>query len=260
VSGGAVTVLDRRAATVRRDFERSLAAVGPALDARYGPEHAALLRDDARTALARLAPRVPWIRGPRGVLLNTFLAITAQELAAYHAFRDRGYPREEAWAWCHRALIVRLDRVPAWRRRAVARLMGSAAIRGVVALRARGGGTHRIGGFEVRYHAGDGTNFDFGVDYLRCANLDFTLANDGAPFASYVCLSDLALSELFGWGLTRKETLADGCTRCDFRFRPGDPTRISSSLPHVQAAIEASRAEVTERAVRCRPDTGRSGR
>jgi hypothetical protein len=230
----------RRAASLRRDFERSLAAVWPALGECYGAERAGVLTRDARAALAWLAPRVPWIRGPRGVVFNAFLGIAAQELAAFHAFRDRGYPPEVAWSWCHRALDVRLSRVPVWRRRVVAWLMGSALIRRVVARRARDGATHRIGGFEVRYHAGDGEGFDFGVDYVRCANRDFVVANDGAAFAPFVCLSDLTLSRLFGWGLTRTETLADGCARCDFRFRSGGPTRISSSLPQVQAAIEAS--------------------
>jgi len=238
----ALLAKDRHAARLRRDFERSLAAVTPALVERYGAERAGFLMEDARAALARLAPRVPWIRGPRGVVFNAFLGITAQELAAFHAFRDRGHPPEEAWSWCHRVLDVRLRRVPAWRRRAVAWLMGSALIRRVVARRARGGATHRIGGFEVRYLAGDGEGFDYGVDYLRCANRDFVVANDGAAFAPFVCLSDLTLSDMFGWGLTRTETLADGCVRCDFRFRSGGPTRISSSLPHVQAAIEASLA------------------
>lgn len=243
---------DRRAAGLRRDFERSLAAVLPALSERYGAERAGVLTQDARAALARLAPRVPWIRGPRGVVFNVFLGITAQELAAFHALRDRDHPPEEAWSWCHRALGVRLSRVPGWRRRAVAWLMGSALIRRVVARRARDGATHRFGGFEVRYHVGDGEGFDYGVDYLRCANRDFVLANDGAAFAPFVCLSDLTLSRLFGWGLTRTETLADGCVRCDFRFRSGGPTRISSSLPHVQAAIDASLAEPVRGPVRGR--------
>jgi hypothetical protein len=235
---------DARAARLRRDFESSLAAVGRALIERFGAERAGLLMDDARAHLARLAPNVPRIRGPRGRVFNTFLGVTAQELAAFHAFRDRGFPPEEAWSWCHRALHVRLSRMPAWRRRAVAWFMASALVRRVFARRASGGATHRIGGFELRYLAGDREGFDYGVDYLRCANLDFVLANDGAAFAPFVCLSDLALSDAFGWGLTRTETLADGCARCDFRFRPGGPTRISSPLPHVQAAIEASRPGV----------------
>lgn len=237
------TRLDRRAHRLRRDFERSLASVEPALAERYGAVHADRLMHDARDALARLAPRVPWVGGPRGVVFNAFLAITAQELAAFHAFRDHGHPPAEAWTWCHRALQARLSTWPTWRRRLVAWLVGSPLTRRIVERRARAGGTHRVGGFEVRYRAGDGATFAFGVDYVRCANLDFVLEHDGASFAPFVCVSDVALSEALGWGLARTETLADGCARCDFRFRPGGPTLVRSALPHVQDAIVASSSE-----------------
>lgn len=213
----------------------------PALVESYGAAVAGTLMDDARASLARLAVRVPWARGPRGAVFNRFLGITAQELAAYEAFRALGEPPEVAWSWCHRTLLVRLARVPAWRRRALRWLIGSTVVRRIVARRARSGAEHRVGGFAVRYWAG-GEGFAFGVDYVRCANLDFVIGQGAAAFAPFVCLSDLVLSDAFGWGLTRTQTLADGCDRCDFRFRPGGPTRIHSSLPQVQTAIEASRA------------------
>ena len=238
-----VTGSDRRASRLRVDFERSIAVAAPALAERCGAGLAQRLADDARHALGRLAPLVPWVRSPRGVVFNGFLAITAQELAAFHAFRDHGRPPEEAWTWCHRVLTERLARWPTWRRRLLARILGSAPTRWIVARRARGGGTYRAGGFEVLYHPGDGVALDFGVDYLRCANLDFVLQNEVASFAPFVCLADLALSDALGWGLVRSETLADGCARCDFRFHVGGPTRISSRSPAVQAAIEASRGE-----------------
>ena len=53
----------------------------------------------------------------------------------------------------------------------------------------------------------------------------------------YVCLSDMALSDAMGWGLKRTETLADGCDKCDFRFRKGAATEISSRTPKLQALI-----------------------
>ena len=51
-------------------------------------------------------------------------------------------------------------------------------------------------------------------------------------------MSDIALSDAMGWGLIRTETLADGCERCDFRFKKGGKTRISSKTAEVQATIE----------------------
>lgn len=46
---------------------------------------------------------------------------------------------------------------------------------------------------------------------------------------------------VFGWGLRRSETLADGCQRCHFRFKKGGETEISSLTPDVQATIEKIR-------------------
>ena len=57
-------------------------------------------------------------------------------------------------------------------------------------------------------------------------------------FAPYVCLSDMALGKALGWGLIRTETLADGCDKCDFRFKKGAGIQISSRTPEVQKTIE----------------------
>ena len=96
----------------------------------------------------------------------------------------------------------------------------------------------RFGDFEVRYVIGDGEDFDFGVDYIACGNYKFVKDQGAEEFAPYVCMSDIALSDAMGWGLMRTETLADGCERCDFRFKKGNKTQISSKTPEVQATIE----------------------
>ena len=100
------------------------------------------------------------------------------------------------------------------------------------------GQQYRFGDFEIKYVTGDGKEFDYGVDYIDCGNYKLVLAQGAGEFAPYVCMSDIALSDAMGWGLIRTETLADGCQRCDFRFKKGGKTRISSKTPAVQATIE----------------------
>ena len=68
----------------------------------------------------------------------------------------------------------------------------------------------QAGDFETRSVVGDGVAFDHGVDYLRCGNLELAREVGADAFAPYLCLSDIALSEGLGWGLTRTQTLADG--------------------------------------------------
>ena len=104
----------------------------------------------------------------------------------------------------------------------------------------------RFGDFEVRYVMGDGKEFDWGVDYLGCGNYKFVKDHGGEEFTPYVCMSDIALSDAMGWGLIRTETLADGCKRCDFRFKKGGKTKISSTIPKVQATIEKIRKKEAE--------------
>ncbi len=107
-----------------------------------------------------------------------------------------------------------------------------------MASRARRRQKGRFGDFEIEYLSGNGEDFDLGVNYLQCGNHRFAMEHGGEAFAPYICMSDIALSDAMGWGLTRTQTLADGCDYCDFRLKEGAATRISSKTPEVQKAIE----------------------
>jgi hypothetical protein len=95
----------------------------------------------------------------------------------------------------------------------------------------------RFGDFQVQYLVG-GNEFDLGVNYVQCGNYRFAMTHGGEEFAPYICMSDIALSDAMGWGLIRTQTLADGCDHCDFRFKKGAATQISSQTPDVQQTIE----------------------
>ena len=76
-------------------------------------------------------------------------------------------------------------------------------------------------------------------------------------FSPFICMSDIALSEALGWGLARTQTLADGCEYCDFRFRKGAATMISSKTAEVQKAIERIRENEAEQALAADADQPR---
>lgn len=80
-------------------------------------------------------------------------------------------------------------------------------------------------GYVYAFVAGDGTRFDYGVDYAECAACKFLKEQDAFELAPYLCTVDKLYSEMFGWGLTRTMTLAEGYAKCDFRFSvAGRPT------------------------------------
>lgn len=131
--------------------------------------------------------------------------------------------------------MERFSKIKCW---LLARLMYSSFVKRRIQKRAEEGQQLRFGDFEVKYVIGNGKNFDFGVDYVRCSIYQFMQDQGAEEFAPYVCMSDIALSDALGWGLIRTETLADGRERCDFRFKKGGRTQISSKTPEVQATIE----------------------
>ncbi len=134
-----------------------------------------------------------------------------------------------------------MERFPKIKRWLLARFMFSSLVKKMARKRALKGQQIKTGDFETRLVVRDGKNFDFGVDYVACGNYKFVQDQGAEEFAPYVCMSDIALGDAMGWGLIRTETLADGGERCDFRFKKGGKTQISSKTPEVQATIEKIR-------------------
>ena len=230
-----------RKSKLLKDFDRTAALVQDHLVQRYGKEFADTLHREARQEYEDLIPEVPFIRGVRARALNSFLLVTAQEIAVYKAMKKRGKGPSDAWEICHEAIKERMKAFSKLKRWLLKRLMHSRFLMRRVTKRVERQEQLKFGDFEVRYVLGDGTDYDWGVDYLGCGNYNFAKRQGAEDFAPYVCMSDIALGDALEWGLIRTQTLADGCESCDFRFKKGSNTRISSKTPEVQAAIERIR-------------------
>ncbi len=227
-----------RSRSLLRSFDETARLARARLVSRYGAELTDTVAQEVRQEFERLIPDIPFIPGVKARALNVFLRATAQELAVYRVMKRLGKSSNEAWEICHEAIVARMEEYPAWKAWVLKKLMFSRAMKRRVGKRAAAGEQLRFDDFEVRYLVGDGESFDWGVDYVSCGNYEFMKQQGAEEFAPYVCLSDMALSEALGWGLVRTETLADGCERCDFRFKQGGGTQISSRTPEVQETIE----------------------
>ena len=229
---------DSRKSKMLEDFDKTANLVRESVTLSYGTDLTDALYRDARQEYETLIPQIPHIEERRGAALNSFLLITAQEVALYKAMKKQGKTASEAWEICHEALKMRVQMVPKIKRWFLKRMMYSGILRRRLQKLTNIGKTLGFGDFEIRYVAGDGNDFDFGMDYVKCGNYNFAQDHGAEEFAAYVCMSDIALSNAMEWGLIRTETLADGCARCDFRFKKGGQTRISSKTPEVQATID----------------------
>jgi hypothetical protein len=139
-----------------KDFDSTSSLMKASLVTRYSEEFANTLQREVRQQYEELIPEIPYIRGPRARMLNTFLLISAQELAAYRAMAEHGKPPGEAWELCHEALRLRLAEFPRWKRRLMRRFMFSRFVRRIMARRVRQEQKARFGDFEIEYLIGEG--------------------------------------------------------------------------------------------------------
>lgn len=220
------------------DFDNTANLVEYYLVEHYGSELADSLYRETKQEYEKIIPEIPHIEGARARPLNQFLLITAQELAVYRTIKKHGKTPEEAWGICHEAIKLRMEKFSKIKRWLLRHLMYSSFLIRRVKRRAERDEKLSLGDFKVRYLIGNGKEFDWGVDYVECGHYNFMKAQGAEEFAPYVCMSDIALSDALGWGLIRTQTIADGCKTCDFRFKKGSETRISSRTPEVQKTIE----------------------
>jgi len=221
-----------------KDFDKTADLTQDYLVKLYGEELAEKLYRETRQEYEKIIPEIPHIVDARARALNLFLLIVAQELAVYRIMKKHGKSLGETWEICHEAIKLRMEKFSKIKRWLLKKLMYSNFLMKRVKRRAERGEQLKFGDFEVRYLIGDGKEFDWGVDYVACGNYNFLKAQGAEEFATYVCLSDIALGDALGWGLIRTHTIADGCESCDFRFKKGNETKISSKTPEVQATIE----------------------
>jgi hypothetical protein len=235
-----------RKSKLLKDFDKTADLMQVYLVQHYGEEFADTLYRDTRKEYDNLLPEIPYIEGARARALNSFLLITAQELAVYRAMKKHGKGSGEAWEICHEAIKRRMEKFSRTKRWLLKYFVFSNFLRRRVRRRAERGEQLKFGDFEIRYLIGDGEEFDWGVDYVGCGNYNFMKAQGAEEFAPYVCMSDIALSDSLGWGLIRTQTIADGYETCDFRFKKGSDTKISSKTPEVQETIERIRKRECE--------------
>lgn len=221
-----------------KDFDTTSNLMRDYLMESCGQDLAGTIIQDARQEYEQIIPVVPFIEGMHARALNSFLLITAQEVAAYKAMKKNGKGPSEAWEICHKAIERRMERFPAIKRWFLKRLMRSRFLMRRVRKRVERQEQYKFGEFKIKYLLGDGTEFDWGVDYVACGNYNLAKTLGAEEFAHFVCMSDIALGNALEWGLVRTQTLADGCGSCDFRFKKGSKTRITSKTPEVQATID----------------------
>ena len=215
-----------RKPSLMRTFRKSIARIKPTLVARHGEERAAALRKEAQLEYETLIPQIPYL-GPRNPFLILLLP-TTRYLAVYQTLTRAGWTAEEAGKAIMEMAAEDARAIPVFVRRIIGRLWFSPFLVGRVRRRALISQQREYpGGFVYNFVEGDGKDFDWGIDYIECANCKLLTAQNAMGMAPYLCATDEISSQMLGWGLRRTTTLAEGSQQCDFRFKKGGETLLA---------------------------------
>ncbi len=212
-----------------KDFDRVVKQARGEITSRYGAENAERMIRFAREEYRRILPSMPYVGGKQP--LTQFVITTGWCLALHRALVGYAASAHESGLLFYVLSRQYIKQAPGILRRYLGASMFSQRYQRKLRERAMESQLHPLPrGYIFSYVEGDGVNFDFGVDYHRCATLNFLREQGAEEIAPYLCALDQFSSELLGWGLTRTSTLAEGGAVCDFRFKQGGPTRISSTV------------------------------
>lgn len=218
-----------RKSKLLKDFDNLLKTVRSVFVLQYGEKLTETIVSETRQEYSKLIPEIPYVGQNR--ILVQFITATTQSLAIYRVLNSHGKTVEEAGKLYYLICEAVLNSYP----RIVHRLIGNLSFSKIylaalknVALESQ----KRLypGGYVFSFVDGDGREFDYGVDYSECGACKFLSKQGAAEFAPYICTADIIYSELFGWGLTRTKTIAEGFEKCDFRFKKGGKTRVASHV------------------------------
>jgi hypothetical protein len=201
---------------------RRMAEAGRAFTTeRYGKAFADTLVCESLAEFETLIPELPYIGGKQNPLTGNLVS-SAGALAVYRVMQRRGKPLEETGELLYRLMETWIRRYPRLVRHLMGRYYLSRLSQRQSKKRAALSQQHRYPADWVRTHVdGDGQAFVWGVDYLECGIVKFLHSQGADELAPYLCLLDYALFGALGVELKRTMTLAEGCEKCDFRFKWG---------------------------------------
>jgi hypothetical protein len=202
-----------------KDFDRAAASVKHILISHYEPVLADSISEQTRQVYEGLIYHLPYVGGDANPLTRNLIG-AAWFLALYRVLKSYGKSVHEVGQICYEATEQALHTSP----NVLRHLLGRLRLSGVAMGRLR----RQAEASQLRSHPddwvftvikGDGKTFDFGVDYTECGIVKFYREQGTEEFTPYLCLLDYPMSQALGTGMARTMTLAEGCEKCDFRFK-----------------------------------------
>lgn len=207
-----------------KQHTKLIASGAAIIRARYSPTFAATVERASLEEFEQLIPVIPYIGGDANPLTDTLVQMTCL-LALYRVLKRHDRPVEEIGELVYRMAQTYVDQYPRLLRLLLGRLYMTRYWRRRTAKKATQSQQREYpGNFVYEVVAGEGADFDWGINYLECGVVKFFHQQGADELTPYMCLIDYLMFPAMGVGLQRQGTIAHGCTHCDFRFKHGGPT------------------------------------
>jgi hypothetical protein len=192
----------------------------PFLVQKYGDGFTYEILKEVRQHYEVMAPTIPYIGGNENPMTR-ILINSAANLILYKVLKVRGKTAEEVGKIIYDATEDSVSHLPQIPGKELTQEFRAKEIE-----LARKSQERRYPDDWVwEFVEGDGVEFDYGRDYLECANQKLYHTHGADEFLPYICYTDFVTERTIGWGFSRTQTLAEGCKRCDFRWKKGGVTQ-----------------------------------
>jgi hypothetical protein len=213
-----------------RDFDKSSKHSRNVLKSHLGDETAERITGATRQEFQRLIPAIPYLGSTRG--MAKVLIVCTMTLALYRVLKSEGKNVEEIGKMIVEIEEERIQPFP----RFLLRLYGSLIYRHFGKILSKKAveviQKHEYPeGWAATFIEGDGSEFDFGIDYSACGICKFFHQQGADEITRYVCLGDYIFWGAMDVGFFRTTTLAEGENRCDFRWKKGRAARAAWPPP-----------------------------
>ena len=208
----------------RSSFATTVDAAEQYLIGVYGKKSARQICREAKAQFARLLPGLPFIGGEKHPGTKWVL-LAGHWLSFYRPMQAMGCYPSETGRLMYDLYVDYLDTIPPREMRDRGAKRWSQAYRDAVKKWADNKNRRYEEDFLADFISGDGRDFDFGIDYLRCPCERYFKTHQAEALAPYFCLLDFPEHKRMGTGLVRTRTLAQGDAICDFRFKKGREVR-----------------------------------
>jgi hypothetical protein len=213
-------------------FEADVKLWSPLVLKQYGEIQAYKIMLEARQNFESLIPQIPYIGGDENNFTRN-LVDSVRYLALYTAMKKFDKNAEETGKVIYDAYLTKISRpqlpIPPSEWLSPEQLLERSR-QGAIRSQER----RYPGDYVYTFVAGDGKEFDNGLDFTECASLKFYHAQDADEFLPYYCYLDFLAGKVRGFGFTRTMTLHEGHGKCNHRFKASGKTKADWPPPFLK--------------------------